>query len=330
VAEHVALPASLSAILSYAHLHDDMAAVESLLLQRTNSRSPLIAAASEYTVRAGGKRLRAALALLAGRLGNYSLERVIHPAAAAELIHAASLVHDDLVDKANQRRGRMTVHARWDDDVALMVGDYFFALAAGEMALSPDPRIIAFYAQAVQTIVEGELSPVMQVAPFAEAERQYLYKTGAKTATLFEAACKAGITATQGSPEAIETMGRYGYDLGLAFQIIDDVLDFVGDERTLGKPAGNDLRQGTITLPLIYAVARGGSPLLQQIVHEQPSEAAVQQALAEVLDRGGVAAALADARAYGQRAINHLQHFPASPAKRALIDLTAFVIERQM
>lgn len=236
-------------IFERAGIAHDLGRVEELLLERTASRSPFIAAAGAHTIRAGGKRLRAALVLLVGKLGDYSIERSIHPAASAELIHAASLVHDDLVDQADQRRGVATVHSSWNNDVALLLGDYFFALAAGEMALSPDPRIITFYAQAVQTIVEGELNPVMVVEPFDLAVSQYIYKIGCKTAALFEASCKAGIAAASGSDADIEAVGRFGYDLGVAFQIVDDVLDFVGDERTLGKPAGNDLRQGTITLP---------------------------------------------------------------------------------
>jgi heptaprenyl diphosphate synthase/octaprenyl-diphosphate synthase len=303
--------------------------VERLLLERASSRSELIAAASTHTVRSGGKRLRAALALLSARLGNYSLPRVIHAAAAVELIQAASLVHDDLVDQASRRRGRVTVHARWDNDVALMVGDYFFALAAGEMALSPDPRIIGYYAQAVQTIVEGELSPVTVVEPSETALGQYYFKTSAKTASLFEAACKAGMAAGGGSEAQITALGRYGLDLGMAFQIIDDVLDFVGDEHVLGKPAGNDLRQGTITLPLIYAVARTGNPQLRTIVERgHPSDGEVAAAIAEVVAVGGVEAALAEARRYIGQAIGHLAEFPPSGAQRALIDVAHFVISR--
>lgn len=312
-----------------ANLTTDMRAVEQLLLDRSSSSSALISAASAHTVRSGGKRIRAAMALLAARLGNYQLARVIHPAASAELIHAASLVHDDLVDQAARRRGRVTVHARWDNDVALMVGDYFFALAAGEMALSPDPRIITFYAQAVQTIVEGELSPVLAMEPLETALHQYRYKTGAKTASLFEAACKAGMVAGDGSDAQIAALGRYGFDVGVAFQIVDDVLDFIGDEATLGKPAGNDLRQGTITLPLIYAVAASNSPRLRAVIERsEPSDIEVEAAIGEVLAVGGDKAAMAEARRYVSQAISHLSMFPASPAQRALVDLAQFVVER--
>jgi geranylgeranyl pyrophosphate synthase len=319
----------LAELFEQAGITGDLQAVERLLLERAASRSELVAAASTHTVRSGGKRLRAALALLAARLGSYSLPRVIHAAAAVELIQAASLVHDDLVDQAARRRGRVTVHARWDNDVALMVGDYFFALAAAEMARSPDPRIITYYAQAVQTIVEGELSPVMAVEPTETALGQYFFKTGAKTASLFEAACKAGMAAAGGSDEQIAALGRYGFELGMAFQIVDDVLDFTGDEATLGKPAGNDLRQGTITLPLIYAVSTSGSPRLRAIAEPGArSDAEVSAAIAEVTELGGVAAAMDEARRSIASAISHLAPFPASAAHRALVEVAQFTLSR--
>jgi heptaprenyl diphosphate synthase/octaprenyl-diphosphate synthase len=313
-----------------ANLMADLRAVEDLLLERSRSRSELITAASIHTVRSGGKRLRAAMALLAAQLGSYQLSKVIHAAASAELIHAASLVHDDLVDQAARRRGRVTVHTRWDNDVALMVGDYFFALAAAEMSLSPDPRIITFYAQAVQTIVEGELSPVMVAEPAETALSQYFYKTGAKTAALFEAACKAGMAAGSGDDAQTAALGAYGFDVGMAFQIVDDVLDFTGDEDTLGKPAGNDLRQGTITLPLIYALEATGSPQLRAIIEQEgAADAAIEAAIGEVLAAGGTEAAMATARRYIAQANAHLSSFPDSPARRALIDLAEFVVDRE-
>lgn len=325
----VAQAQGLAELFERAGLTADLQAVERLLLDRAESRSDLLSAASTYTIRAGGKRLRAALVLLAAHLGNYQLSRVIHPAASVELIQAASLVHDDLVDQASRRRGRVTVHARWDNDVALMVGDYFFALAASEMALSPDPRIIGYYAQSVQTIVEGELSPVTLLEPTGAALEQYFYKTGAKTASLFEAACKAGMAAGGGSEAQIAALGRYGFDLGIAFQIFDDVLDFIGDEQLLGKPAGNDLRQGTITLPLIYAAARSDSSHLRTIIDASaPSAEAVNAVIDEVVAVGGIDAAVAEARRFVAQAVSHLAEFPPSFASRTLIEIAQFVINR--
>jgi heptaprenyl diphosphate synthase/octaprenyl-diphosphate synthase len=270
------------------------------------------------------------LVLLAARLGAYDFERASHSAVAVELLHTATLIHDDLVDNAGQRRGRTTVHSRWDKDVALMLGDYLFALAANELANEPDPRIIQYYVGAAQTIVEGELSPVTQLEPLDVALGQYFRKIGAKTAVLFEAACKSGIAVTGGTPEQVEALGRFGYDLGLAFQIIDDVLDFVGDELVLGKPAGNDLREGTLTLPLIYAVSDSSAPILQELAQTaRPDPLRVPQIIAAVRAAGGDASAMREARNLIERAKSHLTIFPPSATRRTLSELGEFVLNRQ-
>jgi heptaprenyl diphosphate synthase/octaprenyl-diphosphate synthase len=325
------LSSDLGAIFQRATLADDLAAIERLLMRRVDSRAPLLAAASAHTIGAGGKRLRAALVLLAARLGHYDLERASHPAAAIELLHTASLIHDDLVDHTERRRGHVTVHTRWDSSVALMLGDYFFALSANELAAEPDPRIIRFYATAARTIVEGELSPVTQLEPLDVALAQYRYKIGCKTAALFEAACKAGIAVAGGADEQTEALGRFGYDLGLAFQIVDDVLDFTGDEQALGKPAGNDLREGTWTLPLIYAVAQSSSPQLRDLARtpRPPSAKRVSELLAAVIASGGVARAMEEAHATAARAIDQLAGFPPSATTYALAEICDFVLSRQ-
>lgn len=322
---------TLSDIIERAALADDLALVERTMVERTASRSRPIAAAGAYTVSAGGKRLRAALVLLAARLGSYDLERAARPAVAIELLHAASLVHDDLVDHTLRRRGRVTVHARWDRHVALMVGDYFFALAANELAAEPDPRIIRFYADAAQIVVEGELRPVTQLEPMSVALEQYFYKTGAKTAALFEAACKAGIAVGGGTAEQVEALERFGYNLGVAFQIIDDILDFTSNETALGKPAGNDLREGTLTLPLIYAVAQSDAPLLREVARTaRPNPTQVPQLIEAVIAAGGISRALDEARQIVQQAQSALAHFPPTGALQALYDICDFVLQRQV
>jgi len=321
---------NLGDIFRRAALGPDLVEIERVMLERTVSQSRLLSAAGAYTVAAGGKRLRAALVLLAARLGAYNLERAARPAVAIELLHAASLVHDDLVDHTSRRRGRMTVHTRWDSHVALMLGDYFFGLAAGELSAEHDPRIIRFYADAAQTMVEGELHPVTQLEPLDVALKQYFHKIGSKTAILFEAACKAGIAVSGGTAEQIEALGYYGYDLGLAFQIVDDVLDFTGDEATLGKPAGNDLREGTLTLPLIYAVAESHNPLLRDLARTgKPDTAHVPQLLAAVIAHGGAERALIEARQITDRALMYLSTFEHSSATRALAEICDFVLTRQ-
>ncbi|HJZ50042.1 MAG TPA: polyprenyl synthetase family protein [Roseiflexaceae bacterium] len=311
-------------------LLDDLHIVDQIVVERVQPRLAVIKVAGQHILTSGGKRIRAALALLTAQLGRYDLDRVVHSAAAVELIHAASLVHDDLVDEAERRRGTVTVHTRWDGNVALMVGDYLFALAAAEMALAPDPRIIEYFSRGVMTICEGELSPVMDVAPLELATEQYLYKIGCKTAALFEAACKAGMVCGGGAQDRVDAIGRFGYDLGLAFQIVDDVLDYTADDATLGKPAGNDLREGTITLPLIYAVDAGAGHALAGLLDARPiDEVRIAAAIGEVR-RVGTTRAMQDARRYAESALLHLDSFPDSPAKHALSQIAQFVVTREV
>lgn len=299
-------------------VQDDLARVDDIILERISAQSAVIRAAGDSVGGSAGKRLRAALTLLSAHLGYYDLGRVIHAAAAVELIHSASLVHDDLIDEAERRRGLAAIRTRWNSDVALMVGDYLFALAASEMALAPDPRIIAYFSQAVMTICEGELAPVTSLTPASQAVEQYMYKIGCKTAALFEAGCKAGLVCGGGTQEQVDALGRFGYDLGLAFQIVDDLLDM-----------GGDLREGTITLPLIHAVATGADPRLSALIdQEAPDDAAIAWAISEIQRVGGDASAMAEARRFAARALTHLHLFPDSAARQASEMIVAYAVER--
>ena len=310
----------------------ELRAIDDEILRKLESRSALIKVAGRYLLSGGGKRIRATLALLAAKLGErYTLEGVLHAATAVELIHAASLVHDDLIDDADQRRGRTTIHTKWNGNVALMVGDYLFALAAGEMALAPDPRVIRIFADGVMRICEAELSPVTDVQPTDMALDQYYTKIGGKTAALFEAAAQAGGICGGVDDANIETLGMFGYEVGLAFQIVDDVLDFTADAGTLGKPAGHDLLEGTITLPLILGVQAGGSALLHEVVHtDRPSDTLVAAAVTEVRRVRGPQLALEEADRLVKSAVKRLDRFEESPARGALIDLAEFALRRGM
>ena len=320
---------TLKQLVLPAQLVADLEAVEAQLMRRIESQSALITAAGQHLMSSGGKRVRAMMCLVAAQLNQGTLDRTIHAATAVELIHAASLVHDDLVDDADRRRGRVTVHTKWDQGVALMVGDYLFALAAGEMALAPDPRVIQIFSEAVMTISASELHPVMVTTPLETALEQYYAKIGGKTAALFEAAAAAGRVCGRGSVEQIKALAQYGYDIGLAFQIVDDILDFVGDEATLGKPAGNDLREGTITLPLIYAVGTGRANGLATILDEDNlGKAQITHAIAQVTQLGGIEQSLAEARRVAARGVAALDMFPDSPAKEFLADIADYVLER--
>lgn len=322
----------MSQLVGGVDLLPELQAIDDEILRKLQSRSALIRVAGRYLLGGGGKRIRAALAILAARLGpRYTFEGVLQAATAVELIHAASLVHDDLIDAADQRRGRTTIHTKWNGNVALMVGDYLFALAAGAMALAPDPRVIRIFAEGVQRICEAELSPVTDVQPTEQALDQYYAKIGGKTAALFESAAQAGIICGGGDEGGVEALGAFGYEVGLAFQIVDDVLDFTADASTLGKPAGHDLLEGTITLPLILGVQAGGSAILHEVAHtDRPSAALIAAAVAEVRRVGGAEYALKEAERLVAAAIRRLDRFEASDARSALVDLAEFALRRAM
>lgn len=313
-------------------LSDELKVVDRAILEKFESRSALLNLASRYLLDSGGKRVRASLTLLAARLGtHYDLPKVLNIATAIEMIHSASLVHDDLVDEAELRRGRPTVHSKWGGNVALMVGDYLFALAAGQMAEVADPRIIQSFSRGVQRICEAELSPVTDVEPMNKALDQYYAKIGGKTAALFECAAEGGIIVGGGSPQQIEALRFFGYEVGLAFQIVDDVLDFTSDERTLGKPAGHDLKEGTITLPVIYAVAMGANDSVREAAQTlEPSPELVAAAVAEVRRVCATRRAFGEAERLAQQALTRLDIFPDSPAKDGLVELAELVLRRKM
>jgi geranylgeranyl pyrophosphate synthase len=313
-------------------LAQDLQAIDRAMLEKFESRSALLNVASRYLLASGGKRIRASLTLLCARLGPaYEEKRVYNVATAIEMIHSASLVHDDLVDEADVRRGRVTVHSKWGGNVALMVGDYLFALAAGQMAEASDPRIIKIFARGVERICEAELSPVTDVEPLQKALDQYYTKIGGKTAALFECAAEGGIIATGGTLEQIAAARQFGYEIGLAFQIVDDVLDFTADEQTLGKPAGHDLKEGTITLPVLYAIAQGANEVVREAaLAYHPSSELVAAAVAEVRRVCATKRAFADAEQLVHKAIQRLDIFPESHTKDALVDLAEMVLRRKM
>lgn len=313
-------------------LTQEIRVVDDAILEKFGSRSALLNLASRYLLDSGGKRVRASIALLAARLGNdFELDRTLNVATAIEMIHAASLVHDDLIDEADVRRGRATVHSKWGGNVALMVGDYLFALAAGQMAEASDPRVIKIFARGVERICEAELSPVTDVEPIEQALEQYYTKIGGKTAALFECAAEAGMIVGGGTVQQVEALRQFGFDVGLAFQIIDDVFDFTADESTLGKPAGHDLKEGTITLPVIHAVSMGAKPVVREAAQTyKPSQELVDAAVAEVRSVCATKRAFADAEALVRQAVERLSIFPDSPAKEALIDTAEFVLRRKM
>lgn len=292
----------------------------------------LLSRPSRHILSAGGKRLRAALTFLSTQLDGAAVsDAAVYGAAAVELIHAASLVHDDLIDHAAQRRGRPTIHEKWHHATALLSGDYLFALAARSIAMTDDIRVLECLAEASVAICEGETRVVDQVEPLEEALEHYTFHIGRKTASLFQAAGQVGGLCGGASEEMVRALGRYGHALGMAFQIVDDVLDYVADEEILGKPVGGDLRRGVITLPLIYAVAYDDDGFLREVVDRsddslRPEE--IAEAVRRIQSSSGPGRAREDAEWHRREALRCLDALNGYPGCPALAEVADLVVER--
>ncbi len=301
----------------------DLQQVEQIIHERTHARAAVISIAGSHLSPPDVPRLRAALVLLAAQTANYHLERVIHVAAAVELIHAATQTHNDLVDEAERRRSQPRV-GPWNHGVALMVGDYLFALAAGEMALSPDPRVIIFFTEAVKQITEGVLMPAAPLRPLEEGRAQHLERIGYKDAALIVAACKAGAAAAGADLEQIETLGRFGHELGLALRLGDEVRDFT--ERNGSTSPGASLRAGAVTLPLIFAASLGDSARL--VAALDSSNAAEQRWAIDEVRRYGLTPTRAEVLRCAEGARGLLAQIPPGPGREALARVADYAVQR--
>jgi len=253
---------------------------------------------------------------------------VLNLAESLELVHTASLVHDDIVDEAELRRNVATVNATWDDDVALIVGDYLFAKAYALAAVLPKPEVIAIVAQTVFALCDGELNEVTASRTFP-TEVAYFERIELKTASLYAACCQGAALLADADPEHVAALGGYGTSLGLAFQITDDVLDVAGDEADFGKTVGRDLAEGMPTLPMIYAVDEtDDARLAARIVAPGKSPGELRDLLRIIRESGGVERARAKALSFHDEAVAALGALPDRPERDALIQIADFVVRR--
>lgn len=310
----------------YGPVADDIPAVGERLRGLAAGHHPLLGETLEYVFRTGGKRIRPALVMLSGKLGEYDRDRLITLAASLEVVHSATLVHDDTVDQALSRRGLDSVNALWDDKVAILIGDFLFAQSAHLAAQLDSVPIMALLSETVMAMSSGELRQYAASSGKLIDESDYFQRIAGKTASLFAMCCAgAGIVSRQ-TEDAVEALRSFGNNLGLAFQIADDVLDFTGDEATLGKPAGSDLRQGTITLPVILFAQTESTP--QAVTLTLDSALGTDELIQAVRRSDAPRRALHRASEYGEWARRDLATFPASEARDALVDLVDYVVGR--
>jgi geranylgeranyl pyrophosphate synthase len=318
----------ISTVSSFALVQDGLAAVERTLAETAQPDHPLLGPMLSMVLPGSGKRLRPALAMLTGRLGTYDADRLLDMATGVELLHAASLVHDDVVDESDLRRGAQTLFTRVGNALAVLVGDYLFAQSATRCVATGDVRVIGLFAQTLASMCQGQIEEASRGnRPEQTLTREGYYQTiWGKTASLFVLACEGSAILAGLSEVQIAAMRRYGDRLGLAFQVVDDILDFIGEEAQLGKPVGSDVRQGTITLPVIC---------LREILPDAEFVAAfAEDDRSAVIDlvkaSGAVERAQAEADTLLAEAREALTVLPAGEARDALESLTHYVVERRV
>ncbi len=308
----------------------DLARVDGIILAKLESRVPLIPELARHLIAAGGKRIRPLLTLLAARLCGYEGERHLGLAACVEFIHTATLLHDDVVDESDRRRGTPSANALWGNKAPVLVGDFLFSRAFELMVEDGDLRVLRILARASAVIAEGEVAQLATAHDLTVHESDYLRVIEAKTAALFEAACRIGAVVADAPLE--DALARYGRNLGIAFQLVDDALDYGADEALLGKALGDDFRDGKVTLPVLLAAREGSEE--ERAFWRRTLEEGIQapedlrRARALLERHGSVAETLRRAEAYGHEARQALLEAPPSPFRDALLGLVDFCIRR--
>lgn len=310
----------------------DMSRVNRLIIARLDSPISLIPQLAGHLVAAGGKRVRPMLTLISAQLCGYQGLRQVPLAAAVEFIHTATLLHDDVVDESDLRRGLATANAIWGNKASVLVGDFLFSRAFQLMVEDGSLEVLAILANASAVIAQGEVAQLMTANDAETTEARYLEVITAKTATLFAAAAQIGAVIAERPAADAEALRQYGENLGIAFQLIDDVLDYSAREMVLGKSIGDDFRDGKITLPVVLAFQRGDAQerefwrrTLEQGEH---GDGDLAHAIELLERREALTDSFAHAVEFSDAARRNLDRFPPSPARQAMLDLTDFCVER--
>jgi octaprenyl-diphosphate synthase len=325
---------ALSALVNL--VEADLEACNRVIVSRMDSPVSLIPQLAAHIVAAGGKRLRPLLTLAASRLcgypGHQGAARHVDLAACVEFIHTATLLHDDVVDESQLRRGLASANAVFGNKASVLVGDFLFARAFQLMVEDGSLKVLAILSKAAATIAEGEVLQLVTQNDLSTTEARYLEVIQGKTAALFAAACQIGaVVADRPEPEE-DALAAYGMKLGIAFQLVDDALDYVADQATLGKTIGDDFREGKITLPVLVAFVGGDEPeraFWQRTIETlDQTDADLDRAMRLIADHGAIGVTLDRAQHFVQEAKAALMIFPDSPIRRALADVADYTVQR--
>lgn len=315
--------------LLYADFKSDIDIIEKELIQALNSSSHMLNEASVHLVQAGGKRIRPVFVLLCAKFGQYDIHRLKHVAAPLELVHMASLVHDDVIDDSNMRRGQYTVKAQWNNRVAMYTGDFIFARALQSLAHIENPLVHQVLARTMVELCNGEVIQIEDKFQLNQNLKTYFRRIKRKTALLIESSCYMGALAAGVNKKDAIHLKRFGYFIGMSFQIIDDILDFTATDKELGKPAGSDLLNGNITLPVILMQHdRRIHEYVEKIQAGILTEAERQNMLTLVRNSPVIDEAQHVSELYLQKALREIDQLPKHPMKRKLRDIAMFISKR--
>ena len=313
-------------------LRDDLVLVEKEIHRESVASVDAITAIGQYLQEAGGKRLRPSLLLLSSKLIGDGGESAIRMGAVVEMIHAATLVHDDVIDAAQTRRGRPSTNVQWGNHTCVLAGDWLYMQAFQIALRERNFQILDLLISLTQMMVEGELLQLERIGKIDISEADCMELVDRKTACLFSVCARLGAIAGGADTQAQERLGEYAWNLGMAFQLVDDVLDFTAREKTLGKPVGGDLREGKVTLPLVYALERATPAEREQvavILHDRNYDAVPFEKILNLLERHhGIERVRDRAQAFTEKARAIMAEFPESAYQRALLEVTELVTDR--
>jgi octaprenyl-diphosphate synthase len=317
-------------------IHDDLEQVEKKIGAEWVASVDAVTAIGQYLHSSGGKRLRPALLLLSSRLAggapSESADSAVHLGAVVEMIHAATLVHDDVIDAAETRRGRPSTNVKWGNHTCVLAGDWLYMQAFQIALRERNFQILELLIGLTQMMVEGELLQLERIGRIDVSEADCMELVDRKTACLFSVCARLGTLAARADTQVQEKLGEYAWNLGIAFQLVDDVLDFTAREKTLGKPVGGDLREGKVTLPLVYALERATPAerrLVETILEQRNYDVVPFARILALLEKyQGIERVKERAQAFTDKARGIISQFPESPYQRALLAVTELVTER--
>ncbi|MEA3012734.1 MAG: octaprenyl-diphosphate synthase [Sphingomonadales bacterium] len=310
----------------------DLNHVNAVILERMQSEVALIPELAGHLIAGGGKRMRPMLTLASAALLDYSGTRHHKLAAAVEFIHTATLLHDDVVDGSGLRRGKRTANIIWGNPASVLVGDFLFSRSFELMVEDGSLKVLKILSRASSVIAEGEVDQLTAQRRVETSEDQYLHIISAKTAALFAAACRIAAVVAERGEAAEQALDAYGRNLGIAFQLVDDAIDYSSDAATMGKGVGDDFRDGKVTLPVILAYARADDEdrmfWLDAMAGRRASDEDLGRAICLLRNSSALDDTIGRARLFGQRAIDALGSFPAGRAKAALVEAVEFAVAR--